>query len=266
MQKNPNDLVIFLIVVSALIAFLVAFIAFMFVTYRRRQDRFQQDIEEIKLNHEKTLLRTQLEMQEQTFQNISREIHDNINLSLTLAKLNLNTIDLQDITNSRTKIGNSVDLLTKSIGELSNISKGLNADVIFQQGLTKAIEAELGRIRQLGKITIEYSLSGNPIYLNSQKELIIFRIIQEAFNNILKHAEALVVRLVLHYDEASLFVRISDNGKGFDLKARISEGKAGLHNMDNRIKMLSGSMEIETEIGKGTILDFTIPFETYEKQ
>src|ERR1700675_755694 len=132
MQKTRYDIIIFLIVVSALIICMVLFIIMMLYLYRKKQVQFQISLEKIKLDHEKTLMTAQLEMQEQTFQHIAREIHDNISLSLTLVKLQLNTFDWNDKDGSSEKLNSSVKLLTKSIAELSDISKGLNADIIIQ--------------------------------------------------------------------------------------------------------------------------------------
>jgi two-component system, NarL family, sensor kinase len=106
MQKTTNDIIIFLIVVSALIISMVLFIILMLYQYRKKQAQFQIDLEQIKLDHEKTLMTAQLEIQEQTFQHISREIHDNISLNLTLAKLQLNTFDWNDKDGSSYKLIN----------------------------------------------------------------------------------------------------------------------------------------------------------------
>jgi len=261
MQKTSYDIIVFLIVVSAIIACMVGFIVLMLVIYRRRQTRFQHYLEQIKLDHERTILSTQLEIQEQTFQHISREIHDNISLSLTLVKLYLHTLDWNDKKISGEKVENSIGLLTKSIEGLSDISKGLNADIIIHQGLLKAVEEEIERIRQTGLFTITYELTGAPIYMDNQKELIIFRIVQEAFNNIIKHAGAGNTRLTLHYNISKLVIIISDDGKGFDIELTGNNRQAGLKNMETRIKILKGNMHIDSRPGKGTVLSFNIPFE-----
>jgi signal transduction histidine kinase len=259
MQKTPYDIIVFLIVVSALIICMVLFIVLILYLYRKKQVDFQISLEETKLNHEKTLIIAQLEIQEQTFQHISREIHDNINLSLTLAKLHLNTLDWNDKIRSEEKVGSSIELLTKSIQELSDISKSLNADIIIQHGLLKAIEDEMQRIRQTGLFDLCYEVIGTPIYMNHQKELIIFRIIQEAFNNIIKHAAAVKTELVVHYNESELTIRINDNGRGFETGFTNSNRQAGLKNMDTRIKILNGVMELNSQPGKGSTLLFKIP-------
>jgi len=261
MQKNTNDIVIFLLVVSALILAMVAFIVVILYMYRKKQIAFIQNLEQIKLNHEKTLVEAQLEMQESTFQHISREIHDNINLSLTLAKLQLNTFNWDDREESEHKIGTSIELLSQSIKDLSDISKGLNADFIQQHGLIKTLEDEIARIRQTGLFSIENLVTGDPIYMDAKKELIIFRIMQEAFNNIIKHAEAKRSEMTLHYDETTLHITIADNGNGFDTTEKLVNGQAGLKNMETRTKMLDGTMNVSSRPGGGTTLSFSIPYE-----
>lgn len=259
MQKTPYDIVVFLVVVSALIVFIVAFIVFIIYLHRKKQQDFEKDILQIKQDNEKTVLNTQLEIQEQTFQHIAREIHDNISLSLTLAKLQLNTFDWDDKAGSSDKLKSSVELLTKSIAELSDISKGMNADIIIQQGLLRAVEEEIRRIRQAGLFTLEYTLAGIPVYMNAQQELIIFRIIQEAFNNIIKHSKTSSASLQLLYTDMKMQFTIADKGIGFDTELSAKNRQAGLKNMETRAKMLGGSMKIESRPGLGTSLNFTIP-------
>lgn len=260
MQETSNDIIVFLVVVSSLIIGMVLFIIMMLYLYSNRQVQFKKGLEEIKLNHEKTLMATQLEIQEQTFQNISREIHDNISLSLTLAKLNLHTIDWSSKEKSGEQVSSSINLISKAVAELSDISKGLNADIIIQDGLLKAIEEELHRICQVGLFSVNYELTGTPVYMDNQKELIVFRIVQEAFNNIIKHANAKTTRLTLHYNMVKLDISITDDGNGFDTNVARTNRQAGLKNMETRIKILRGHMNVYSVPGNGTALSFNIPY------
>lgn len=265
MQKNPNDIIIFLIAVVTLILFMAGFIISMVFLYRKRQIAFEKNIEQLKLDHEKTSLNAQVEIQEQTLQHFSREIHDNIGLSLTLAKLQLNTFDWNDRAGSANKLDLSIELLSKSIAELNQLSRSMNTGQITQLGLLSAVEDELNRIRQAGLFTVDYTLTGNTIFMNAQRELVIFRIIQEGFNNIIKHAKAGKAMLHIHYNDTKLIITISDNGTGFDTELCKLQNRAGLKNMESRTKMLGGEMITESIPGKGTTLNFTIPFEQNEQ-
>jgi len=266
MQKNTYDIVIFLIVVSALILALVAFIVLMLYLYRKKQIQFFQNLEQIKLNHEKALMSAQLEMQETTFEHISREIHDNINLSLTLAKLQLNTINWVGKEKPEEKVIAASDLLTQSIKNLGDLSKGLNADFINQQGLIKAVEEEIKQIRQTGVFAVKRVITGYPSFMDANKELLVFRIIQEAFNNIIKHAEAGNAEVIFNYNDDGLSISINDDGKGFDTLVKPVNRQAGLKNMLTRIKMLGGTMDVHSRPGNGTSLLFIIPIQHNSKQ
>lgn len=259
MQKTSFDIIVFLIIVNGLIITMILFLVTIIFLNRKKQELYGKNIQDLKLQYEKTILDTRLEIQEQTFQHISREIHDNINLSLTLAKLNLNTL-LDDPVQSDSKIKSSVDLLSKSINELSSISKALNSDLIIQQSLLESLRDEINRITLASRIEVNFKILGEPVFLNSQKELIIFRIIQEAFNNIIKHSMAESSTLLLNFTEDSLVVEITDNGKGFNTHLEFSKSKAGLKNMQNRVKFLGGNMKVESVEEKGTQLIFKIPY------
>jgi two-component system NarL family sensor kinase len=241
------------------------FIISILFIYRKRQAEFKNDISRIKLDNEKAILTAQLEIQEQTFNHISREIHDNINLSLTLAKLNLNTIELKNATLPIQKLTNSIDLIGQAINDLTVISKGLNADTIIEQGLLRAIEFEVTQIQQADIFEIKYQVRGNPFYMESQKELIIFRIIQEALNNVIKHSKAKIAELIVHFHEDYLEINIKDDGNGFSLDQK-SNGGAGLKNMEKRARLLNGEMKFSTSLNNGTIILVKIPIEENERR
>ena len=206
------SLVISLTVILLLLTCFV--MSFLFI-YQKKQISYFETIENLKHDHEKNMLKTQLEMQEQTLQHISREIHDNINLSLTLAKLNLNTLDWNHSDKARNKVDSSLLQITKAIVDLSDLSKGMNSELIINQGLIEVLKKETDRLKELNMFDLDYVITGNPVFMDSQKELVIFRIIQEAFNNIIKHAGATSVKLGLEYNFDHINVLIADNGRGF---------------------------------------------------
>ena len=92
-MPDKSQIIFFIIIPTILIFLLAGLIITILYFYQKRQIIYEKNLNALKLDFEKNILKTQVEIQEQTFQNISREIHDNISLSLTLAKLNLNTIN-----------------------------------------------------------------------------------------------------------------------------------------------------------------------------
>ena len=264
MQSTHYNLILFILASAFLILLMAVFIVIILFLYKKKQLSHFQTIEGLKLDYEKNLLHTQLEIQEQTLQHISREIHDNINLSLTLAKLNLNTFDWQNLARAKGQMDSSLQQISKAIIDLSNISKGMNSELIANQGLVEALKKETTRLSELDLFELSYHITGSPVFMDSQKELVIFRIIQEAFNNIIKHAKASLVKLNLEYKTDHINVLIADNGKGF-CKEEVEQNKnkesnAGLSNMQKRAMLFNGKTIIDSTVGAGTIIYVTIPY------
>ena len=264
MQSTHYNLILFILASAFLILLMAVFIVIILFLYKKKQLSHFQTIEGLKLDYEKNLLHTQLEIQEQTLQHISREIHDNINLSLTLAKLNLNTFDWHNLARAKGQMDSSLQQISKAIIDLSNISKGMNSELIANQGLVEALKKETNRLSELDLFELSYHITGSPVFMDSQKELVIFRIIQEAFNNIIKHARATLVKLNLEYSTDHINVLIADNGKGF-CKEEVEQNKnkesnAGLSNMQKRAMLFNGKTIIDSTVGAGTIIYVTIPY------
>lgn len=252
----------YLIITTLLILLLGGVIIFVVYLYQQKRLIHQNNYKALKLQYEKDIIKTQLEVQENMFRHISQEIHDNIGLTLTLAKLQLNTLNIKDEQNAHKKIFASSQLLSESIDHLKNISRSLNSDLIKSYGLIKAVETEIDKITELGKMKVFFDIIGEPVYMDSQKELIIFRIIQESLNNVIKHANASRTNLTLKFKDILLEILVNDNGKGFDFSAVdniAGLGKAGLKNMNSRAKMIRGEMKVISSLGNGTTLIFIIP-------
>ena len=226
MQPKNNDVVLLVIITTILLLFMLSFIAAVLFLYQKKNILYYKQLEDVKNSYEKSILQTQLEIQEQTFQDISREIHDNIGLSLTLAKLQLNTIELNNSIKTEENIESSIELITKAIQDLSDISKGLNSEAIKTHGLYNTLKVETEKINRSGKLFVEFSEEGNIVFLDSNKELILYRIAQEALNNILKHAQASRVWIKLTYAIDGIRLSIEDNGNGFE-KIAVEKYRSG---------------------------------------
>jgi signal transduction histidine kinase len=269
MQSPSVEVVIFLVVsISVIVLVLVLMITLIFL-YHKRQIAYQKNLDTMKFDYETNLLKTQVEIQEQTLQNISRDIHDNLTLSLSLAKLNLNMINWEDIRGAESSVNNTVSLIGNVIISLTDLSKSMNSELITNQGLVMAIEAEMQRIQFSAHIHMHLKVVGDQFFLPCNQELIIFRIIQEAFNNIIKHAAAKKVTLLLEYKPKELYICIKDDGKGFEPELIREKNKgqhAGLINMKTRAKMFNGQFLINSIIDKGTELILTIPINEQDKE
>src|SRR5688572_2084359 len=118
MPPGENQLTIFVLSATILIFILALVVISLLMFYRKNQIRHQENLQALHLDFDKSLLTTKMEIQEQTFLNISREIHDNINLSLTLVKLNLNTIDISSPHKIDLALESSREILSTTISNL----------------------------------------------------------------------------------------------------------------------------------------------------
>lgn len=261
-MQNPdrNIIIGFLIITTFLILLLFGFIIAILLLYQKKQYSFSLELENVKTSFEKEMLKAQLEIQEQTFQYISQEIHDNIGQFISLAKLHLNTLNLKDIAAASQQIGNSTDLLTRAMDDLRDLSKSLSSDIIRNGGLTKAIDVQIGQLKKLEKLNVTYHLNGDYRFLDEQKEMFILRILQEAINNVIRHSEADSIEILLSYLDNNLTLLIRDNGKGFDPSSIRKQDGSGINNMTKRAKMIGARFSIDSSARTGTLIIIAVPY------
>jgi two-component system, NarL family, sensor kinase len=245
------------IIVTTLIIFIFTVGFFLFlIKFQSRNHKYKNEKAELASQYQKELLRTQLEIQEQTFKTISQEIHDNIGQVLSLAKLNLFTADINDKEAALSKLNDAKDLVSRAINELRDISKTLHTDMIAELGLVKSLENELSLIQKAGVINTHIKISGTIERIEPQKELILFRIIQEALHNIIKHSNASNIFTEITYNDSSLELMIKDDGKGFVINDHYTG--SGLRNMRNRAKLIGANFTINSKPGIGTDMTVSI--------
>lgn len=256
---NLSQEVGLIVIVSFFLLLVAVGIITLVFAYRRKQTAYFHEQSRMKAAFEKELLEAQLEMQEQTMKHIAQEIHDNIGQTLSLAKLNLNTIKPSEENVNHQKISNTKELVSKAISDLRTLSKTLHTEAILSVGIIKAVEMELSLLNKTAVFETSLSVIGTPAAIDPQKELILFRTVQEALNNSIKHSEATRIDIKLEYGTDHLQLTVSDNGKGFDHQAQENnpERGSGLRNMQNRTRLIGGNLMIDGT--QGVTIDITIP-------
>jgi two-component system NarL family sensor kinase len=206
---------------------------------------------------EQTLLQTRLEIQEQTFTAISREMHDNICQMLSLAKLNMNTVNTKDPAELEQKMEESTSLITQSLQSLRDLAKSLQGGSIQQLGLLAALEQEMRRIARMGIMQTVFRVFGEPVNMEESQSVIIFRIAQEAIQNVLKHAAATVIEMQVKYTNSEMELMVKDNGKGINAES-FPDG-SGLRNMKERARMIGANLAMQSADTGGTTITLTLP-------
>ncbi len=247
---------IFLIVAIGLILLVIV--------YNRRKKRHIEEKALMKLTFDSELIKSQLEVQEQTMQTIGADLHDNIGQLLSLTSLTLNSIELDNQPKARQKIDAAIDLTVRSIKEMRLLGKLLQGDQLMVLGLPEAIRYEVNFMERSGHFEINYAIEGEPpANNNADKDLIIFRILQEILNNIIKHAIATEIVINLEYLSNQVKLEVGDNGIGFNTdELPAGQSGMGLHNIRKRAGIIGGEVAIRSNPGEGTQITIFIPFHT----
>ena len=205
------------------------------------------------------LLQSQVEVQETTFAALSKELHDNVGQLLGSTKMLLGI--------TQRKLGSSPDTLTaaeetlgKAISELRSLSKALDKDWLNQFDFIQNLEVESSRINQTEGLKIVFS-HPDKILLKPDVQIILFRIVQEAIQNAIKHSQASQIDISLQIKNEKLQVTISDNGIGFD--GEIQADGLGIKNMKQRTHLLGGNINWNSR-ANGVTITIDLPYNENE--
>lgn len=239
---------IFILLTSALLLFLIH--------HKRKQQHHITEKMNLEHQYQSQLLQTRLEVQEQAFKYLSEEIHDNVGQALSMIKLQLYALNQQATAESKPLIAATLEVLSKAINDLRNISHNLHGGYVSMHGLQEAVEKEIAYINGAKTIHAHLEIVGDSYSLGKEKELLIFRIIQEALNNAIKHASASSVSVILKYLPQQFTAIVQDNGSGFDADKKLENGM-GLSNMRTRATLLNAVFNLNSS-DNGTTISLNI--------
>ena len=243
---------------------LSAFVVYFILSSQKRRLRLQHEQQQMKENYEKEVLTTQIESRDQTLRDISQEIHDNMGQLLSVSRINLNILEKELETHpSVNRIRDTNQILADVIKYIRMLSKGLNSDMLASYGLRESIKFELDRIAQTALIQCKFVTEGEDFLIDAKKEIILYRMIQEILNNILKHADATEISIQMNYTGTDFILDITDNGKGFNPEATsnlsIKEAGSGLRNLQKRAQLVGASLQINSQPSIGTNIHIVLP-------
>jgi signal transduction histidine kinase len=262
MYNHKTAAVIFLIIITVFILAMITFIVFILFYVQKKQKAFNEKLMEAKEKHLKDLYGTKLEVQEKINEDLSMELHDNVGQYISLARLGLGTLDLDKKDESRNSLNEISQILEKSLADLRLVCRTMNSEVIKKGGLKKSIEMQVGYIQRLGKFNIDFQVNGEHVRLDEMKEMVLFRMVQEAFSNTIRHSAATDICISLCYSNSRLKLQIQDNGKGFNIDDQILESNHlnGLYNLKHRANLIGADFQIDSKIGSGTSITVNTPY------
>lgn len=228
---------------------------------------------EILIQEDEVFHKKILETQEMERQRIARELHDSIVQSLTamVHKIEFCT-KLVDMDTIRCKLELQAMSKTvkKIIEDMRKVIYDLRPMSLDDIGLNVTLEQEIAKLRNRGKFQVDYHTEGTPGKISSLISLSVLRIIQEACNNIMKHANARTVRIIVSYEKEKICLKVEDDGCGFDVDSiqhiyREDGSGFGISMMKERVYLLSGKIDIQSTEGKGTTILVEIPIDKEEQ-
>lgn len=229
--------------------------------YKQKRTLQLQKIEE--LEKEKQLLASQalLRGQEEERSRLAKDLHDGLGGMLSGIKLTLGTMKGNMIVsgdNAKLLTG-ALSRLDETIAEMRRVAHSMMPEALINLGLGQALLDYCEGLREASGIEISYQQIGLDERLTTEVEITIYRIVQELLNNVVKHAKAKEVLVQLSLHDGNLHITVEDDGAGFDAQAKAAMGTAGLTNIQSRTNYLKGSLDIQSEPGKGTSVFIEIP-------
>lgn len=201
---------------------------------RALQEQFSQDL---------------LKSQEAERTRIAKDLHDSVGQQLTLIKKKSQNLEQNEI----------AALTNNALEEVRSISKGLYPAILKQLGLSASIEQLILTYDEETELFFSSEIDTIDSFFNEPDSLNLYRFIQEVLNNIIKHAEAKSVSVVINKKKNSVNISISDNGKGFDAKNKVKQNSLGLKTITERIRILKGELKINSKLNNGTTIIAKIP-------
>lgn len=258
MELSDNDIVNFTLAGTLVMLLIVGFFVVFVLLYKRRQLEYENEKLRVQREFSEELLRTRNELGEQVLGKISDEIHDNIGQTLTLAKLRLGGLSSDNFEAGTEDAG---VLISRSLRDLRDLSKSLNGDYIVRNGFYETLKQEGAFIERSGRITCAVEGVYPDGLIQPDSELILYRCVQEAMGNVLKHAHATDLRVELKKTDTEFEIRVSDNGDG--IPDDWDDNGLGMMNMRKRMGLLGGQFSVLPGIsGRGTSISLKLPLQT----
>lgn len=251
-----NHIIATFIAGSVLLTMFAFLLIFLILHQKKRQEAHLMEKQKLVIAHQNS----RMEEQEKLMSQISKEVHDNIGQIANLIHMNL--LEIRSFIpegEDRELVLSTCRLADHMRNDARSISQSLNSDFIKIKGLVNSVKSEISLISNTKKITAEMNVEGDVFHFQAKQELLLFRIIQEALHNTLKHANASVVNVNLVYAGSNLKVIISDNGIGMDVGMFTELSGIGFLNMHQRTRFLDGTLSVNSYPGKGCSIVLDIP-------
>lgn len=235
-------------------------VIFVTVNYKKKQQIHLHEKTLMKEEFEKQFLKSQFEVQEQTFQQIGKELHDNVGQLLSTSRMLIGLTE-RELQNPPDTLLTANATLGQAINEIRSLAKSLDKEWLERFSFAENIQTMIERINAGRNVEVDYRQT-TELPLRSDEQIILFRIVQEAIQNAIKHAAPTHMRIAVEQEEINYLITVSDNGKGFDVGS--ASQSMGLANMRHRTELLQGTIQFNSVMNTGTTVAIRLPVKPAE--
>lgn len=247
MGVNEDKFLQAIIILAILIGIALGYFIITILRYHRRYVKLQKE-----------RIHAEILIQENERKRIATDLHDSIGPLLSSVKLHINSIDVADAADQQV-INNAGKYLDEIIGSMREISYNLLPNTLQRKGLTEAVREFIANLNHKHSTVFNLYLK-NEISIAPEKEIHVFRILQEIIHNTLKHAGSKTMQIGFGTENGQLLILTRDDGKGFDIeKVKKSTDGFGLKSIESRVDILKGQLDIQSKPAEGTSYFIKIP-------
>jgi len=262
MEAKEKQAFIKNIIIIGIIGLIILLIIVGFLFYRKKQIEQQAKLDTEIAYQKEIRTKAVLDAEEKERRRIAQDLHDGVGQLLSAAKLNLSNLEskLEDQNeDQKTAMQNAISLLDDSVKEVRIVSHNMMPNTLIKQGLGNAVREFITKLGNAPSLKVDLEIIGLDSRLNQQIETIVYRVIQEIVNNIIKHAKASHISMQLVKHETEFSIMIEDNGVGFNTNNIAEFEGIGLKGIQTRIEFLNGTVHFDSAIGRGTTIIIDVP-------
>lgn len=218
--------------------------------------KLQEKLSEEAIFHQQQITEITIQTQEKEREEIGRELHDNINQLLAIVMVYL-SVAKSDPDKSLDMVERSTEVVSNSIAEIRKLSRKLISPVL-DMGLDEAVGILISETKKQSNLSLELVTSSfDPIRVPKHMQLMLYRVVQEQLNNVIKHSNATYAEIQIKQNAGQVSVCITDNGEGFE-ERELNKG-VGLRTIMSRAKLYNGKATVTSMPGKGTTMEIRVP-------
>lgn len=208
-----------------------------------------------------------LRIQEAERARISRELHDGVGQSLTALKMQLELLEraaAPEQEGLRLRLGELTRIADRSLQDVRQLSRLLRPQMLDELGLAPTLRWLARTVEEGTGLGVELSIEGMEDRVHPDLETVVYRLVQEALTNVVKHARAATAEVVLRRGRDRLFLAVRDRGRGFDARHALDAGegeRGGLRGMRDRVDLFGGRLRLRSSAGEGASVEVELPLD-----